>query len=286
MSSRYSPCLLAALEAIRGADLADELARVDDPDYLARPLARLTVHFQADPPAPLLDFGCGLAASSILLARQGFTDVLGVEIHPEWVRVAARRVEEEGLASRVRLAGVPAAPPYDLPEAHFHTIMLNAVLEHVSPDLRAPILRELWRALAPEGRLLLRETPNALWPMDAHFTGLPLLFYLPIELRAAYARRGSKRCARDESLESLLARGLAPPSYFELRRALPEAESLNLLRGGDVDLYFGAARGARRLLGGVMRVIEPLARIFGIPAAAFFPYLALGFRKPRGGASS
>ncbi len=268
------------MAGVHGADLPDELARVDDPGYLAEPLDRLLTHFQAERDAPLLDFGCGLGASTIVLARQGFTDILATDIHPQWMQIAARRVAEEGLAARARFAAIPTQPPYDLPDAHFGTIVLNAVLEHIPPSLRAPVLAELWKKLAPGGRLLLRETPNALWPMDSHFTGLPLLFYLPLRLRAVYARTCSKRCRRDEPLESLISRGLAPPSFFALRRMLAGAECLNLTLGGDAGFYFAGAAGLRRAVAALFGAAEPLCRALGIAAAAFFPYLALGFRRP------
>ena len=278
--STYSPGLLRLLAGVRGPDLVDELRRVDDPGYLRGHLLSLLAHFNAEPEAPLLDFGCGLGASSILVAEAGFRDVLAVDIRPDWIAVAGERAAEHETAGRLTFRGIPASPPYDLPDAVFGTVVLNAVLEHVPRELRGDILRELWRVLLPGGRLLLRETPNALWPYDSHFTALPFVFWLPPRLRAAYARRFSRRCRRDESLSSLVSRGLTPPTYFELARALPGAECLNCAKGGDAAFYFGQSAGPRRMLGGAMRLVEPIVRSFGLPAAAFFPYLALGFRKP------
>lgn len=54
----------------------------------------------------LLDLGCGAGRNAVPLAREGW-EVLGTDLSWPMLRAASRRVEDEGLGRRVRLALAP-----------------------------------------------------------------------------------------------------------------------------------------------------------------------------------
>src|SRR5262245_19051495 len=68
----------------------------DCPEYLCRIAAVLAL--LPDPPARVLDLGCGTGWTSAFLARRGY-DVLGVDIAPEMIRLARRLRRRERLAN-------------------------------------------------------------------------------------------------------------------------------------------------------------------------------------------
>jgi len=101
----------------------------------------------------VLDVGCGTGFLLERLAARGFAGV-GVDLSPESVAIARRRLEELGAADRLT-AEVGSA--YAPPAGPFHLITLTDVLEHLE-DPRA-CLRALRAQLAPGG-LLVVSTPN------------------------------------------------------------------------------------------------------------------------------
>ena len=90
----------------------------------------------------VLDVGCGTGFLLERLAERGFSGV-GVDLSPESVAHASRRLEEIGASDR--LAAVVGSA-YDPPEGPFDLICLTDVLEHLE-DPRACL-----RALAPGSR--------------------------------------------------------------------------------------------------------------------------------------
>jgi len=108
----------------------------------------------ADGSAPrVLDVGCGTGFLLERLAQRGFAGV-GVDLSPESVAIARRRLAEIGADDRLT-ATVGSA--YEPPEGPFELITLTDVLEHLE-DPRA-CLRALRAQLAPGG-LLVVSTPN------------------------------------------------------------------------------------------------------------------------------
>ncbi len=101
----------------------------------------------------VLDIGCGTGFLLDALARRGFQGV-GIDLSPESVAIAQRRLEEMGAADRLE-ARVGSA--YEPPEGPFDLITLTDVLEHLE-DPRA-CLRALRERMAPGG-LLVISTPN------------------------------------------------------------------------------------------------------------------------------
>lgn len=101
----------------------------------------------------VLDIGCGTGFLLEQLAGRGYAGV-GVDLSPESVAIARRRLEELGVADHLE-AQVGSA--YEPPEGPFDLITLTDVLEHLE-DPRA-CLRALRAVLAPGG-LLVVSTPN------------------------------------------------------------------------------------------------------------------------------
>jgi len=282
--------LLRDLERVKGAAwLKDEIDRAECPDYLEIPLTRFIRRFLPETVGlKVLDVGSGVGASSIVLARMGMK-VIGVERDRELHKVATRRVQEWGLSSQIHqqcVANTPDGLPF--PSESFDAIILSAVVEHVDPADRLKLLSHAWIVLKIGGLLFIHDTPNRLWPYDGHTTGLWFTTWLPWKLRMAYARRFSRRFPSSVSEQELIAMGLHPPTYWEIKRALPSSLCLNRKQGNDVSFAFGLTDHKKRSLplavtrNGVIWFLRQAGRavaIFQAPPAAILQNLDLCFRK-------
>lgn len=289
----YSRELIQAILEVKGVTfLRDEVDRAENPDRIARPLATLIGRFTNLRDKELLDFGAGCGGSSLILARLG-ARVTSVEPEEAYVRVARLRARDAGLADRIRALHVPDTRRLPFEGGAFDVVTANGVLEHIPPRLRPSCLREMWRVLRPGGYLFIYESPNRLWPVDHHTTGLPLIPYLPPGLAFRLARALSDRVEPTETLEDLVGRGMVGVTYWEILRALPrgEARCMNLQDHQDVPLFLAAttagvrSRLRRALKAAFYRVLDRVVcRPLGVPPAAFFPLLSLCFRKERASA--
>ncbi len=134
----------------RGQELAPPEPHVARAGDHRRPRA---AHRSRRGPAAAAGRRCGTGFLLEQLAGRGFSGV-GVDLSPESVAIAQKRLEELGAADRLR-AEVGSA--YEPPEGRFELITLTDVLEHLE-DPRA-CLRALRERLAPGG-LLVISTPN------------------------------------------------------------------------------------------------------------------------------
>ena len=74
--------------------LGKPFSATDCANYLIAMAAVMTL--LPDPPATLLDIGCGAGWTSVFLAKRGY-DVTGVDISPDMIRYANEKREHEGL---------------------------------------------------------------------------------------------------------------------------------------------------------------------------------------------
>lgn len=291
LETHYTRETLEALLAAKGAMwLRDEIARAEEPSYVQEPLQRQLERFLPVRGLRVLDFGCGCGASSLCLARLGAAEVVGVEPQELFVEAARLRIRDSGLAGRVTALHLTDTLHLPFPEGYFDAVVMNAVVEHISPRLRPAHLREVWRVLRTGGHLFVGETPNRLWPQDYHTTGLWGVPYLPLPLARAYAiRRG--RVPADATEAWLLSEGLRGATYWELRRALGhDVICLNVTRGDDVAVFWerslsrpgqsGRKLAVKRAFALLHRGLDRLLlRPLGIPAGALLPDLSLCFQK-------
>lgn len=98
----------------------------------------------------VLDYGCGSGENALLLASRGAL-VTGIDISPELIEIAKRRLEINGLAAEFR-----AISGYDtgLPEASIDVVFCMAILHHLDLELAR---REVLRVLKPGGLLIMQE---------------------------------------------------------------------------------------------------------------------------------
>lgn len=235
-----------------------------------------------------LDFGCGTGSSTVALwerAERGRWTALDVD--RDGLEIARLRFRHHGMEGRVTLHAIePVQRVGDLPfaSASYDFILANGVLEHVVPFATRPaVVAEMWRLLRPGGLLFISETPNPLWPIDRHTTGLPLVPWLP----SAWATRLAIAAGRHRPGADLDARGRRGMSYFAIKRAVGDCEVLNLTVARNRLLPAGPPQGTvssgRRRAGTFFleRVIGPPLAALGIPSVALGPFIEhLCLKKP------
>jgi SAM-dependent methyltransferase len=131
----------------------------------------------------VLDVGCGLGM--YVRAFRAYTNqAFGVEIDLERAVEAGQRLPNIALAPGERL-------PF--PEGSFDAVLLHEVIEHMADDRQA--ITEAVRVLRPGGRVVVF-APNRLYPFETHgvywrghyhFGNVPLVGYLPDDLRHRFA---------------------------------------------------------------------------------------------------
>jgi len=101
----------------------------------------------------VLDLGCGTGENLIPLVKRGAL-VVAMDISPELVDLARRRLQSYGMAEGDATLQVGSAYATGLPDASVDVVFSMALLHHLDlPKAR----QEIDRILRPGGRLILRE---------------------------------------------------------------------------------------------------------------------------------
>lgn len=124
----------------------------------------------------VLEFGCNVGASAILLRHLG-ARMCATEHSADWLGLARLNAARYGIDD-IDFLHAPDSRRLPFADGHFDMVACNSVLEYVDPADCAAVQRELDRVLAPGGMILLTGTSNRLWPREVH-SGRWLLNYLP-----------------------------------------------------------------------------------------------------------
>lgn len=100
----------------------------------------------------ILEYGCGLGALSVLLARSGAL-VTTFDLSETSIEVARKRAELNGVADRIEFH-VASGEHLPFPDGSFDLAIGKAILHHLDPVAGA---RELERVLSPGGRATFSE---------------------------------------------------------------------------------------------------------------------------------
>src|SRR5262249_34032451 len=167
----------------------------------------------------VLDIGCGTGALLVELARAG-AHVTGIDTFEE-----AGGVDRDIAEARLRESHVTAplltASASRLPfKSDAFDIGVNiGMLEHIPPDVRPGVLREMLRVIRPGGCLFLIAGPTTATPLDQHVPGSMFSNWRSREKKIEISRKAGRR----QFLE--IPWGI---SRRELREALPNASFQSL----------------------------------------------------------
>jgi ubiquinone/menaquinone biosynthesis C-methylase UbiE len=114
----------------------------------------------------LLDIGCGTGSLALRCARRG-ARVTGIDISPQMLDVARRKVAAAGLTDELELREMSALDLDEaFPEKSFDVIMSSLVFSELSEDEQRFVLRQCRRLLTDGGRLLVAdEVAPRSWPL-------------------------------------------------------------------------------------------------------------------------
>jgi len=103
---------------------------------------------------PILELACGTGRALLPLARQGY-QVTGVDISPNMLAIARRKIEGEGLADRVTLAEQDMRRLALDGRFNLAFVALNSFMHLLTPNDQIESLSRIRHHLNPGGRLLL-----------------------------------------------------------------------------------------------------------------------------------
>lgn len=213
------------LNAKRPPFLCDEILRDESPDYVEKHIRYDVLSYVEENQfrgCRILDFGCGSAASTMVLSRLlPDTRIFGVELESSLLEIAEARAKHYDVGDRVKFFLSPDGNslPDDIGE--FDYIFLNAVYEHLLPQERQIVFPLLWNHLKPNGILFVNQTPYRWFPVENHTTsGLPLINYMPDSIASYVASRFSVRDLANDTWPILLRKGIRGGSVGEIFRIL------------------------------------------------------------------
>lgn len=280
--TKYSRDMVLAILEVKGSQfVVNEILRESDPDYVQKPLEQLILPVMTLEDRKVLDFGSGAGASSICLGRLG-ASVVGVDVDDQLIRVGRLRSIECLGGERVGFCRISHVPRLPFADHSFDAVVCSGVVEHLYPRTRKLYVTELWRVVRPGGYLFIHGTPNRVWPIDGHTTGLPLIPWLPLGLARWCAILFSNKVTSADTADDLIQKGIRGATYWDfqgLEKAVvveteDDRRAVESSVSGRQNLLLQLAKIA------FLRTFNLGTRVgFSIPLAAFRPYLNLRIRK-------
>lgn len=297
IETAYSLDLIKSFLNVKGPfALNDEIRREEDPLYVKACLEYDIKAYIAEKHFTnkrILDFGCGAGASSIILARMfPETEIVGIDLVDQLVSLARQRAQFYHY-DNVSFLGSPDTETLPPDIGTFDYILLSAVYEHLLPQEREALLRQLWSLLHPGGVFFLNQTPYRFFPFEGHTTRLLFMNYLPPTVARWVACKYSKRVRKSETWEDLLRRGIRGGSPREILTILKKVDKTSrpeLLKPGQlgchdrIDVWYSgyAVSIAHKYpkIVPIQKALRGIAKIFyTITGIVILPTVSLAIRK-------
>lgn len=161
------------------------------------------------PDERLVDVGCGTGKLVVAAARRlggrhgGPSHVLGIDATPGMIDLAIRRAHDAGVTAEFQVGIAEALPVAD---GSANAVTSSYFFHHLPSDVKPLALREMWRVLAPGGRLVIMDYGRA--------RGLRGLI-MSIPMRANFYEYVRPQL-RGELEAIIAAEGLGEPEVFSL----------------------------------------------------------------------
>ena len=174
-----------------------------------------------------LEVGSGEGSYAAVLSHV-FKQYVGVELSAESTERADRFCRALGCsnASFSHDNGANLGEFLAKGNIQYDVIIFNAVVEHMLPEERLAALTAAWGHLKDDGYLVFGETPNTIYPLDAHSTGLWYFNQMQMDIWPdffAESPRARWRSAMKQALErgdfrTIAYRRGVPINFREIRR--------------------------------------------------------------------
>lgn len=147
---------------------------------LDRVYDRLISHIK--PGWEVLDIGCGTGALTFRAAQRG-SRVKGIDINPQMLEIARKRIGEAGLMKNVELSEAGVAEIGNEDAESYDAVMSGLCLSELGKEELYYTLKEIRRILKPNGTLLIADEikPEGIMKMLLHWlirTPLMVITYL------------------------------------------------------------------------------------------------------------
>lgn len=117
--------------------------------------------------ARVLEFGCNVGASSIVMAALG-ARVDAIDVDPSMIRIARANVARHKADEDINIQHSEDTRNLPYGDATFDLILANSVLEYVPTNQLDAIIADLARVLKPGGQMLICGTASRLAPQEVH----------------------------------------------------------------------------------------------------------------------
>jgi 2-polyprenyl-3-methyl-5-hydroxy-6-metoxy-1,4-benzoquinol methylase len=265
------------------ATICDEMRRDEAEDYVSRNLKESILTYC---PAGefkgkrLLDFGCGMGASTMRLAKMlPETQIVGIELESYLIDIARKRKDFYG-ADNVTLLQSPSADSLPPNLGTFDCVVFSALFEHLLPHERKALLPVIWNLLRPRGVLFVSETPHRWHFKESHTTQLMFLNYLPDRVALWSTRKFCRRYPGDVGWEFLLREGIRGGTVSEILAILKtqsgKPQLLHPIDGSDaIDCWLKTTNTSKskRIMARAFKVLKALTGI------TFTPMVQLAIRR-------
>lgn len=191
----------------------------------------------------VLEFGCNVGASSVVLAALGAW-VTAIDVSAEATAIARANLERHGLASRATVLHVADTRELPFTAASFDLVIANSVLEYVDPKHLDSVVGELHRVTRGGGRLFVCGTASRIAPREIHSRRW-FVNYLPQAVDRWTGRsfqRGIDPFLLAKCLRGRFA-GNPPSHWLEARRAVHGKPSFPMRCVDRIAARFGCAPG-------------------------------------------
>ena len=208
----------------------------------------------------VLEFGCNLGATSVVLAHLG-VKVDAIDIDTRYLEIAVENAARHGFTDEIVFGCHPDSTALPWPDGTFNFIVCNSVLEYVPFTILPAVLAELDRILAPGGIVFVAGTSNRLSPIEIHSRRW-FINYLP---------RSFGPAASD------VERGLFP---WDVLRGFPGYSQLDVEDRSRTYFDWKMEAGMSAPKRAVLHAVDAVSRPLGLPVALLLPSFSTALRKP------
>ena len=137
---------------------------------------------QIKPGDRVLEVGCGTGTLSLAAKRKAGESgkVHGIDIIPGMIELSKQKAEKAGLDVSFQLGSIEALPFAD---SQFDAVMCSFMIFHMSDRVRRNGIKEIFRVLKPNGRLMIIDMSPPIHKVTRAFVKLIVGFMLPHDLK-------------------------------------------------------------------------------------------------------